>query len=1144
MTFDDILDQVITLLKRQGRVSYGALKRRFDLDDAYLEDLKGEILFAYPVVDEEHRGLVWTGDTESVQAVAPPPSQPTLPSALQDQQSPQGAPLPAAPAPPEAERRQLTVLFCDLVDSTRLASQLDPEDYRAVVRAYQHTCAEVIQRFDGHIAQYLGDGLLVYFGYPQAHEDDAQRAVRTGIGIIEAMGALNTHLEQAKSIQLAVRLGIHTGLVVVGAMGGAGRQEQLALGEVPNVASRIQGLAEPNTVALSAATYHLVQGYFECQGLGEQTLRGVAEPIAVYRVMGESGAQSRLEVAATRGLTPLVGRESEVTLLLERWHQVKDGQGQVVLLSGEGGIGKSRLVQVVKDHVANEPHTRWECRSLPYYQNTALYPFIDFFQRALHWHQDETPEEKLAKLEQQLRQYRLPVAETVPLFAPLLSLTLPEDRYPPLTLSPQRQRQKTLESLVAMLLERAEREPVLFILEDLHWTDPTTLEFLSLLVEQVPTAALYMLLTCRPEFQPAWHHRSFLSEVIVNHLSRQQIEQMATHMAGGKALPADIIQQLVDKTDGVPLYVEEMSKALLESGHLKAVDGHYELTGTLPALAIPATLHDSLMARLDRLLTAKVLAQLGATIGRQFSYALLKAVSQGDEATLQTDLRRLVEAEIVYQRGLPPQATYIFKHALIQDAAYESLLKSTRQHSHQRIAQVVEAQFPATVETQPELLAHHFTEAGLNEQASGYWYRAGVQAGQRSANTEAIAHFTQGLALLQALPESPERRQRELVLQTALGASLIASKGYAAPEVEQVYKQAWALCQQVGESPQLLPILSGLRRVYTMRAEFQIAQELGERILTLAQCVNQSVFLLEAHYALGSNAFWSGDLLFARAHLAQGLALELPPSHTVPTPLYGQDPRVACLASAALTSWLLGYPTQALQQSQEALTVAHRVSHPNTLAYALMWASFVHQHRREVQTTQRKAEELITLSEEQGFQLWLGTGTCQWGWALAMQGKREGLLHMRHGQTTRLATSPGVAPRPQFFASLAEAYGIHGQADAGLAVITEGQDLVAQMGGHHYAAELHRLKGQLLLQRSSDNHAEAETCFQHAISIAQRQHAKSWELRAATSLARLWQQQGKRADAYDLLTPIYGWFTEGWDTADLQEAKALLDALG
>jgi len=717
MGYDAVLAQVLALLQQEQRLSYRVLKLRLQLDDDTLEALKEDLVYAKKLaVDEYGRVLVWTGGTSSV----PPTASPLPPPATLDVSPAQVGAAPGGPATPDAERRQLTVMFCDLVDSTRLSSQLDPEDWRDVVRQYQQVCTNVIQRYDGHIAQLLGDGLLVYFGYPQAHEDDAQRAVRTGLGILAALGDLNQGLQQAKGIQLAIRIGIHTGLVVVGAMGGGGRQEQLALGETPNVAARIQGLAAPNSLVVSSATYRLIQGYFACQDLGEQTLRGVGEPITVYRVLSESGATNRLDVAQPRGLTPLVGREQEVGILLERWAQVKAGHGQVILLTGDAGIGKSRLVQMLKEHVANEPHVRWECRSAEYSQNTALFPHTDLFQRLLQFQSEETPDEKVGKLEQMLSQHRLPLEESVPLFAPLLSLPIPEDRYPALHLSPQRQRQKTLETIVAILLEHTERQPVLFILEDLHWTDPSTLELLNLVLDQAPTASLLVLLTCRPHFQPAWHHRSYLTEITVHRLSHAQVEQIVNRMTDGKTLPQEVIQQIIVKTDGVPLFVEEMTKAILESGHLKNVKGRYELTGSLSTFAIPATLQDSLMARLDRLVTAKGIAQFGATIGRQFSYGLLQAVSQLDASTLQRELGRLVEAEIVYQRGVPPQATYMFKHALIQDAAYESLLKSARQHYHQRIAQVLESQFPETVEGQPELLAHHYTEAGLTEKAIYY----------------------------------------------------------------------------------------------------------------------------------------------------------------------------------------------------------------------------------------------------------------------------------------------------------------------------------------------------------------------------------------------------------------------------------------
>ena len=836
MEFYEILDQILALLQRHGRVTYGALKRQFHLDDAYLEDLKAEIIEARQLaVDQDGRVLVWTGAVDTTPESIPPPLPAVSQSLPQEDHSSHHVVSPPAPrSAADAERRQLTVLFCDVVDSTVLASQLDPEDLRDVVRAYQETCAEVIRRFDGHIAQYLGDGLLVYFGYPQAHEDDARRAVYTGLEILAAMRRLNTRLERERRVQLAVRLGIHTGLVVVGEMGGSGRQEQLALGETPNVAARLQGLAAPDTIVISAATFRLVQGYFTYDELGMHALKGVAAPVQVYRILGESAAQSRLDVGSVTGLTPLVGRDAEMTLLLERWAQSREGMGQVVLLSGEAGIGKSRLVEVLRERAYSEGATRIVFRCSPYHQNSALYPVIDHLQRFLHWHRDDTPEARLDKLEQALHTSHLPLAEVVPLFAALLSVPLSE-HYPPLHLTPQLQRQKTQEALVAWLLEEAERQPVLAVWEDLHWADPSTLDVLSLVLEQVPTARMLNLLTYRPEFRPPWATRSHLTQITLGRLGRPQVEAMLTSLTGGKTLPADVVEQVLAKTDGVPLFVEELVKMILESGLVREDAGHYVLTGPLPPLAIPSTLHDSLMARLDRLSTARELAQLGAVLGREFSYELLQAVALVDETTLQQGMRQLVDAELVYQRGLPPRNRYVFKHALIQDAAYQSLLKSTRQQYHQRIAQVLAERFPEIAETQPELLAQHYTEAGLAQQAIPYWQRAGQRAAGRSAHAEAIGHFHKALEVLALLPDTPERAQQELMLQRALGASLLATRGFAAPEVEHAYSRARALCQRLGDSHEIGPVLFGLWGFYEVRGDLRSARELAEQLLTLAQ---------------------------------------------------------------------------------------------------------------------------------------------------------------------------------------------------------------------------------------------------------------------------------------------------------------------
>jgi class 3 adenylate cyclase/predicted ATPase len=1144
MSFEEILDQALAMLQRRGRVSYRALQRQFALDDAYLEDVKAELLYAYPQVsDDQGRGLIWTGDIAVVpESASSPPVIPQPPPSREDQHVQPPSP-PAIPPSSEAERRQLTVLFCDLVDSTALAGRLDPEDLRAIVRAYQAACAEVIRHFEGHIAQYLGDGLLVYFGYPQAHEDDTSRAVRTGLGIVEGIRALNTRLQQEQKIQLAVRIGIHTGLVVVGEIGSGGRQEQLALGETPNIAARLQSLATPDTVVISEATARLIEGYFVCQTLGAQEFKGLAQPMRVYQVLHESGTQTRLDVAAIQGLTPLVGREQEVGLLLERWTQVKDGLGQLVLLSGEAGVGKSRLVQVLTARLAGEAHTRIECRCTSRTQHSALYPVITHLERALAFARDDTLEAKLHKLEAALAQYTFPLLEIVPLFAALLSLPLPA-QYPPLTLTPQRQRQQTLEALVAWLMQETERCPVLFIVEDLHWVDPSTLELLTLLLDQIPTIRLLTLLTCRPEFVALWTQRAYLTQLTMGRLGRSQVEAMVTEVLHGKTLPAEVLRQVVAKTDGVPLFVEELTKTVLESGLLREQESSYELTGPLPPLAIPATLHDSLMARLDRLTTVKAVAQLGATIGRQFSYDLLQEIATLDEAALQHGLRQLVEAELVYQRGVGSQALYTFKHALIQDAAYQSLLRSTRQQYHQRIAQVLEQRFPETVETQPELLAQHYTEAGLIEQAIPYWQRAGQHASDRSAHQEAVSHFTTGIELLKTLPETPAHAQQALTLWIALGAALLMTKGQGAPEVKHAFTQAHALCQQAGETPELVPVLFGLWRFYTVQPQLHTAREIGETLLRLAQHAEDPALAVIAHYALGLTWCWFGVWPAARLHLEEGIARYTPDLRQAQVFRIGQDLGAGCRLYAALTLWFLGYPAQALARAHEALALAHDLSHPFTLAWAQSFGAMAYHMRRDVTAVYEHTEAAVVLATDQGFPLWGAVGMCGRGWALAMQGQgEEGIAQIHEGMAALRATGAAILV-PWFCILLAEVADRFGYTEEGLQALAEAHTLMEQHEERWWEAEIYRLRGALLLRQPGTPQAEAEACFQRALDVARRQEAKSLELRAAMSLARLWQRQGNRTKAYDLLAPIYGWFTEGFDTADLQEAKALLEALG
>jgi predicted ATPase len=731
----------------------------------------------------------------------------------------------------------------------------------------------------------------------------------------------------------------------------------------------------------------------------------------------------------------------------------------------------------------------------------------------------------------------------VPLFAALLSVPL-DGRYAAPTLSPQQQKQQTLDALVAWMLEEAERQPVLVAWEDLHWADPSTLEMLGLVLEQTPTVPMLHVLTYRPEFAPPWPTRSHLTPITLNRLERPQVEALITHLAGGKPLPAEVAQHIVAKTDGLPLYVEELTKMLLQSALLREDADHYTLTGPLRSVAIPDTLQDALMARLDQLHTAKEVAQLGAVLGREFAYEMLQALAPQDEATLQAGLAQLVGAELLYQWGRPPRATYTFKHALIQDAAYASLLRSTRQRVHQQIVQLCETRFPGVVATQPEVVARHCTAAGQDEVAIRYWQRAGQRALQGSAHAEAITHLRQGLAILTTLPETPARLQQELDLQVALGPALYATKGHAAPEVEHAYGRARELCAQLGDTPQLFPVLRGLMLYYQQRGDLQTTSQLGEQLLRLAQAQPDPAPRLLAHHQLGQVLFYRGELAAAQTHQAQALALYDPQAHRALAVRYGIDLGVGSHSHLARALWSLGYPDQALQHGQAARTLAQEVAHPFSLAFALVFAAIVHQCRREVLAAHEQAAAAMTLATKQGFAQWVAWSTVLHGWALAMQGQGEaGLAEIRQGLAADLATG-STSWQPYSLGLLAEASGVGGHPDAGLTALAEALAVTDTTELRYYAAELYRLKGALLLQQAVPDAAQAAACFHQALAIARQQQAKSWELRAATSLARLWQSQGKRQEAYDLPAPVYAWFTEGFDTADLQDAKALLEDLG
>jgi predicted ATPase/class 3 adenylate cyclase len=1115
-------------LRELGLERYEEAFRENEIDGEILPKLTADDLKDIGVTSVGHRRKL----LEAIAALAEP--------ALASQAEP-GA--PAEPVPrtrSAAERRQLTVMFCDLVGSTELSARLDPEDLREIIGAYQTACAAVVARFEGHIAKFLGDGVLAYFGWPRAHEDDAERAVRAGLALVEAV----TGVKARADVQLHARIGIATGQVVVGDLTSPGSADRDSVaGETPNLAARLQGLAKPGTVVISQATRRLVGGLFELTDFGPQRLRGFAEPLTAWRVEGEGRAEGRFEARQTAGLTPLVGREEEIALLLRRWRQARDGEGQVVLLSGEPGIGKSRLVRELRSRLEGEPHIRLLRQCSPHHTTSPLHPLIEQLERAADFARDDPPETRLGKLEALLARGTDKLDEAVPLIAAVLGVQVGE-RYALAEMTPQRQKQRTLEVLVDQLDGLAAAQPVLLTYEDVHWIDPTTQELLGLTIERIQRLPVLLIITFRPEFAPPWPGRPQVSALALSRLCPRDGAAMVERVVGAKALPAEVSAQIVAKTDGVPLFVEELTKTVLESEFLKDAGNRYELSGPLPPLAIPATLHDSLLARLDRLAPVKEVAQIGAAIGREFSHALLAAVADRPEDQLRGALDQLVTSELAFRRGDPPDATYSFKHALVQDAAYETLLKSKRQHLHVRIVQVLEEQFPETVDSQPELLAHHCRQAGFVEQAVDYWYKAGRQAMARSAWVEALAQLTHGLDLLASLPVGPDRDHKELDLQIALGAALIATKGWAAPEVEKTYARARELCTEEAQVPQLLAALAGLLLHHQHCSSSHIVLQIAGELLSLAERRQDITAQVVAHRSLAGALLSHGQLPSAYTHSERGLDLYDSANRSSQVCLVEADPRVGCLLFAALILLLQGHSDAALARSREALTAAYELGRAFTTSQALYMTCWLHQIRGEPRVVHERSTTLIELSGDHHLQGWSANGMIFHGWAAGQRGVTEaGIAELRRGLAAKEAIGILLNTSSQLglLAGLYVAIRNPGEA---LKRLDEALALGDRLDERWFEAELHRLKAEALLAGSPERASEAEACYHQALAIARDQGARLWELRAATSLARLWRDQDRRAEAHGLLAPVYDWFTEGFDTADLKDAKALLDDLG
>jgi len=1152
---------VADFLQKLGLQQYEAAFRDNDVGGELLPSLTADDLREIGIASAGHRRRL----LEAIAALgAGTGSDAADPVALHDRSSPS----------PGAERRQVTVMFCDLVGSTALSARLDPEDLREVIGRYHASIAATVGRFDGFVAKYMGDGVVVYFGWPHAHEDDPEQAIRAGLALVEAVGEIpwdrpppNPPAQAGEAFfahpppqgragffahpppqagegrgggalarpePLQVRIGIATGLVVVGDLIGEGAaQEQAVVGETPNLAARLQALAEPDVIIIAEGTRRQIGALFELVDLGPLHLKGFAEPQRAWRVLAENRALGRFE-ALRSGDAPLIGREEELELLLRRWAQAQSGSGRVVLISAEPGVGKSRLAEALAERIGGGPHVRLRCFCSPHQQDSALYPVIAQLERASGFAHEDAPAARLLKLEALLAQSSA-TDEEIALIAGLLSLATGE-RYRLPEMSAQRRKEKTLQALLVQSERISAQQPVLVIYEDVHWIDPTSLELLTLSVERKSVSVL-LVATFRPEFQPPWTGQPHVTTLALTRLDRHDTAAMVANIAGNRVLPPDIVREIAERTDGVPLFVEELTKAVLEAG----AQGATAISPVPhPALSVPATLHASLMARLDRLgAAAKDVAQTGAAIGREFAHELLASVADLPEPQLREALDRLTSSGLLFVRGTPPQSSYLFKHALVQDAAYGTLLRGRRQQLHARIAASLEDRFSEIALAQPALLARHAAEAGLAEKAVGYWLQAGQQALARSATTEAAAQLRKGLDVLAGLPDGPWRRQQELDLHIALRPALAATKGFSAAEVGATLARARALAEQIDRPEYLVPLSLGQWGFHLLRSEHKLALPLAAQLEKIGEARNDVTAQLLGRRAHGVTRCYLGEFVAARTLLERCLGLSDPAHRSIGAGM-SYDPYAAILAELAVALAHLGYIDQARSRLDEALSEARRLRHAHTLALALAYANWIESITCSPEL-QRHAEELLALSSEHGFPLYSGLATAYRGRSLSALGQaQEGLALLARGLAALRATGT-VARTPMLLMWLAEAHAMLGQPVEGLNCLAEAAQIIETTDERLHEAELHRLRGDLL--NATGDRSAAQRNYRQALAIAERQSAKLWQLRASTSLARLRRDQGKVADAQALLAPVYDWFTEGFDAPDLQQARVVLQAL-
>lgn len=1040
----------------------------------------------------------------------------------------------------DANRRQITVMFCDLVGSTALAERLDPEELRDLMQAYRKACEEVVARYKGQVAQYRGDALMVYFGWPSAHEDDAERSVRAALEIVHAVKAVYA------DPPLAVRIGMATGTVVVGAVSRADDAEaKLAVGETPNLAARLQGLAAPDEVVIAPSTRRLVGAAFQLSDMGAHSLKGIAQPVRAWRVHAADRPLGRFE-AAHEGvaMTRLVGRRKEMALLLRCWRSACDGEGQVVLVGGEPGIGKSRLLSVLREKLTGEGAATMIFQCSPYHTNSAFYPSIDSLERALKFGQDEDAESKLTKLEALVVEHYGRPRQDVRFIAGMLSIPA-EQRYGATHMTPQRFKDETLRAMVDLVEAAARKQPCLLLFEDAHWADPTSLEVLDLLIERTRNIPLLLVLTHRPEFQNRWANHSHASALPLSKLTKAQSGTMVRRIAKHKALPGNLLEQIVGKTDGIPLFVEELTKAILESKQIEEKEDQYQYMGDMSSITIPVTLRDSLMARLDRNRAIREVAQIGSVIGREFSYDLVEAIARKPRTDLDQALAELTDSGLASRRGTPPDATYMFKHALVQDTAYDSLLKSRRQELHAMIAKAIEEKLPQVKQTKPEILARHLTEAGQIEAALPHWQKAGELTIGRLAFAEAISHLRKGLELIARLPPTRQRDAYELDLRSLLGTATLPVKGWAAQEVSRILEPALPLALSLGRNEALLPIIWGL--FWGVASPGRAAESIkwAREMLRVAETTSDSDLLISAHVLISATYYWTGEYSSCLKHRDEVERLYDPIKHHHLISVLNHDPRTLVRCYATTVTWMLGYPDRAARLCDDTNAEGRLRGHPFNQGFALTEGSEVYLLRGEPQKFRKLAEECEAIGRDNSLPLLWGFMAATYiGMADIASGRSaEGIKALNSG-IAFWEGADGHLAIPWYKTMLAVGMASAGEIDVPLAIVEEMIDQIERPGWEErlYYAEVLRVKGWMLEMKGNPDRAKA--CYLASLEWARKQQAKSWELRTATSLARLLQQQGKSKEARTLLAPIYSWFTEGFDTRDLKDAKLLLEELG